>query len=653
MISLPSAHTWPLLFGVFVLGACGGAGDTGGPNGGNSGVDLDSDGYSPPGDCDDEDPSVHPGAADICNEVDDDCDGSTDEDPDLAWYRDTDGDGFGRDDSPLFSCEQQAGYSPFGSDCDDGDPDIFPGAQEFCDGVDQNCDGTADELATRVDSGKNGSARDGKGDGSPDSPFGSIQEAIDAATWCVVVGEGTYYEAIDFGGKGIIVRAEAGPESTVIDASHDRRSVVTFASGESADAVLEGFTITGGEADDGAGIMIDNASPVLRNLFIEGNTADEYGGGVYAGAGYAVLEDLAISGNTASYGGGVAIASPDGVVLVDSDISGNDATYGGGVVVVDGGQSNLSGLGIVGNDATNGGGLAVLFSSQATLEDSVLERNYATAGGGVMALYDSGISVFGTEILENQASAYGGGVCMWSESWMWLEAVSIQGNIAPQGAAGNVYYYSSLGASALSVLNNGGREDSGFWVGTQASLTLANAVFDGNYYVDLGDYFGIARGGGKYLGSTSNISGAVTASYDSSVWLTNVTVADCEGMAAIYLEAYSMLDMLNSIVAYNSGHGIFYADSTSISAWLDYSDFWSNSLGDFGGYYDLAYDGEGLLFREPEFQDLSLDLDGTNDDLHLSSTSPLLDAGSPDDSYYDVDGSRNDMGAYGGSGGDW
>ena len=58
--------------------------------------------------------------------------------------------------------------------------------------------------------------------------------------------------------------------------------VITIANGETASAVLDGFTITGGSAQKGAGIYIDNtSSPTLKNLIITGNTGSSYGGGVY------------------------------------------------------------------------------------------------------------------------------------------------------------------------------------------------------------------------------------------------------------------------------------------------------------------------------------------------------------------------------------
>ena len=96
------------------------------------------------GDCDDLDETVHPGADELCGGGDEDCDGQTDEDDaaDAAsWYVDADGDGYGDPDQASTACEQPEGWLADGSDCDDADPEISPGAEELCDDVDDDCDG--------------------------------------------------------------------------------------------------------------------------------------------------------------------------------------------------------------------------------------------------------------------------------------------------------------------------------------------------------------------------------------------------------------------------------------------------------------------------------------------------------------------------------
>ena len=100
-------------------------------------------------DCNDGLASVHPTATEYCNGVDDNCDGATDE-PGAAdegvWYSDVDGDGYGDPDIAARSCSAPAGYVSNASDCDDRDNGIHPGADEYCNSIDDDCDGTSDEA---------------------------------------------------------------------------------------------------------------------------------------------------------------------------------------------------------------------------------------------------------------------------------------------------------------------------------------------------------------------------------------------------------------------------------------------------------------------------------------------------------------------------
>ncbi|MBN1337300.1 MAG: putative metal-binding motif-containing protein, partial [Deltaproteobacteria bacterium] len=108
--------------------------------------DADGDSWTVAGgDCDDTDPSIHPGVDERCNGRDDDCDGSVDEDDAVdatAWYADADGDEYGDPATLSVGCTSPEAYIADGTDCDDADPSIHPGAEEVvADGVDQDCDG--------------------------------------------------------------------------------------------------------------------------------------------------------------------------------------------------------------------------------------------------------------------------------------------------------------------------------------------------------------------------------------------------------------------------------------------------------------------------------------------------------------------------------
>jgi hypothetical protein len=119
--------------------------DTGAPL-----VDGDGDGHDLEADCDDGDPEVFPGAEERCDGVDNDCDGEVDEGVTTPWYPDLDGDGFGDDAEVSDSCEQPSGHVAEGGDCDDEDVASHPGADERCDGADNDCDGEIDEDPVEV-----------------------------------------------------------------------------------------------------------------------------------------------------------------------------------------------------------------------------------------------------------------------------------------------------------------------------------------------------------------------------------------------------------------------------------------------------------------------------------------------------------------------
>ena len=122
------------------------------------------------GDCDDSRPESRPGGTETCNGLDDDCDGIVDDTPPSAtlWYLDRDADGVGDEGTSVRACNRPLGYAATAGDCDDLDPGDFPGAPEFCNNDDEDCDGQIDEAA--VDAGAWFPDDDGDGYGDPAVP---------------------------------------------------------------------------------------------------------------------------------------------------------------------------------------------------------------------------------------------------------------------------------------------------------------------------------------------------------------------------------------------------------------------------------------------------------------------------------------------------
>ena len=142
---------------------------------------------------------------------------------------------------------------------------------------------------------------------------------------------------------------------------------VLTGSGTEASAVLDGFTISAG-----------NANAPLYPSF-----PHYMGGGMVNAAGSPTLTDVTFSGNSATYGGGMAndASSP---TLTDVTFSANSATYsGGGMYNINSSSPTLTEVTFSANTtATDGGGMANWYSSSPTLTNVTFSANSAASGGG-------------------------------------------------------------------------------------------------------------------------------------------------------------------------------------------------------------------------------------------------------------------------------
>ena len=131
---------------------------------GSSGYsDADADGFAACEECDDGSSAVNPDATEVCNDVDDDCDGTVDGPLSAdasTWYADADGDGFTDPGESVVECDAPEGYASASGDddCDDADEGVNPDAVEIAgDGIDQDCDGSdgavGDDTGTGDDTG--------------------------------------------------------------------------------------------------------------------------------------------------------------------------------------------------------------------------------------------------------------------------------------------------------------------------------------------------------------------------------------------------------------------------------------------------------------------------------------------------------------------
>lgn len=240
--------------------------------------------------------------------------------------------------------------------------------------------------------------------------FSSIQGAINAASNGdeIVVRPGRYKETLNFLGKSLTVRSESGPSATSVFLEGETRVVLL-----NGNSTLRGFTITGGRARTGGGILVTGgAQPVIEGNVIAGNVAARDGSSFPA------------------FGGGIAVEALAGPVITRNVITGNESLgdaaglfgYGGGIDVGDDATAVITGNTIAGNRASDsGGGISVGVAGTGSPVDvthNTLVANEAGDGaanafsyGGGISVGDGALATFRNNLfVQNVARFAGGGI---------------------------------------------------------------------------------------------------------------------------------------------------------------------------------------------------------------------------------------------------
>ena len=483
----------------------------------------------------------------------------------------------------------------------------------------------------------------------------TIQEAIDAAVdgETVCVTPGLYEETLEIAHKDIAVVGVGGSRVTTIDAGH-RGSVVRILSASAPQAALRGFTLTGGSAEHGGGLYLEDADPSLFDLRVTDCHATDSGGGLYGSAASPIVASTEIIGNDSDTGGGLYLTRSE-AWLTDVLVELNEARHGGGIALFessplltdvalrhnasddDGGalwasQSapSLSRVEITGS-STGDVGTAYFDESPGVLTDIVISGNTAEHGAGIGIRNDVGPTLRGVSITTNVAARHGGGVYI-DDADVFLADVRIEGNTAHEGAGVYVAAFTGDSDAILAdvriVENTATEGGGGVYVESSASVLLANTLLVGNDALE---------GGGLMLDESAR------AEVVNTVVAAN-TVSRVGGGVRLRTEA--ALSATNSIFWANSADrgGAVHGDNAHVT--LSHCNAWSNTPEDYYAMYEPT-GWYGNLSVEPGFLDTTSS-SSADWDLHLDASSPLVDTGSP--ILTDPDGSRSDIGAYGGPG---
>ena len=470
------------------------------------------------------------------------------------------------------------------------------------------------------------------------------------------------------------------------------RSALTWAGGEIKDCVLDDPSYSGGGL-----YLTDSCALVASDLELDGNEG-RIGGGMYLEDGSTgTLTTVTFTDNIASReGGALAVTATGEVTCTDCEFDGNTADRGGAVDVGSDATFVDSGGQYTSNEATDqdGGAIRLTTDAEIVITDASFAGNEAAQAGGAIYLYEPGdeIEITNTSFSVNSAGdGDGGAISADKDTDLTLTECTFDDNSTSLGDGGAVSFDPVTSGHNLTVEfstfegNDAGGDGGAIASEGADSASFADLLFlrnrapsgdGGAVFLDANEdqsflrvrfHANLADEGGGGVSEedstgastiencvfTENIGGTGGGFYrnDAAVQasLQNNTFAGNDGLSAgahVYLENATVSFVNNIAWSGQDGGGLYAADSTSASG----SDFYYNDVGNNSGgdYTGTLTDpvSSGNISEDPLFRDYTIDGDEENDDLYLMLASPCVNTGDP--SVVDVDGTRSDMGAYGG-----
>ena len=646
-------------------------------------VDADGDGFDADEDCDDDHPGIHPGADELCNMKDDDCDGEIDEDAVdvVTGWLDADGDGYGAGEL-LDGCALDVVDND--QDCDDASAEVHPDADEVCDGIDNDCDGAGDPNAVPGDFDTLQDAVDGLADGSE-----------------ICVQAGTWTESVDVAERTLTFRG-VDRETTVFELGDTPRFQADVDSeggaGEWGDLTLIGLTVSGSWAVDddvhGGLVWAENAGVTLQDIAVSGlevtlSDGDLHGALVGVESGTLALEGLAVTDVTFDLvsdendiAGGLVWADGSDVVVEDIAIQGLDATCStttgcdtnGLALYVEDGTLEAEGVWISdshiaydgGYYATVDGAFVFLEDVEGVVSDLSLDASSVTLdasfayGVGLIETEDCELDWWDIAITDNEVSTDGGSGSDWfglvrmDEGVYTLSGATVHGNsvtVVTNSAVGRAYggLYASgeLDFELLDVRDNHVSADedaygAGLVLFADDTAVVTNFILAGNTVESDGE---IAAGAGLHTAFGSGEILLVNGDIVGNSATGSALEVGGAGVHGRYIARATIgqVDAINVNVVDND---VWMEDGVDLGDWA-----YTNSSDGAGAFdpSDWLADVDGNIEAEPGYTSLSGD--PIDWDLTLTAGSACIDAG--DGSILDADGSTSDIGAYGGPGGSW